>query len=1737
MVAFHTTCTSAGIDFEQQLDISILAFVCDLNSACGQSLVMATTACPFAGGHPQAQAIHRIYASCNLPEPPVPSPEPSPEPTPSPEPIWSPEPSPECTDETSPFAYLAPASAVAQTLFSTLMGAGFALPPIATGSCDEGLAFLYAFDGAARQINNLSDSNVASYCRHFVADCHRLPAARCGAAWTVSSYGSHVRCVMPPDGGACDRDPTYAVISPAEQCTPPMEQATRIFCEASISDVNAAPLALLLGPSAVMPVPAGFSSASHLREVCGLTCESYGFPCELLEPSPSPGARPIGPFAPGECCFDNCYVSDTNCPYGSTWVGIYVEPIAVWRVNFPSGPGNSALFVNDAERGWTDSLEPGVTQLIIAERLFLVLDVTGSSMDDGRIVVNLGPDAAGQPLGVVPLDAEVLRIDNPNGCLSPPGTPSTDTGYGYRCALPPELSPEPDPIMPAPCALRDALDAPFAFLAAVDINSLLLPCNAQLQYNFTSCPQPTTGSCAEGIRFYEAFWSAASAGDANLGQVPPMCTAPIDVLNSHTAPYIGGLEVSLANTSFSSHSAIRDICALTCATIYGIGQECGEPPSTMWFEVSDRTNSGEEDVASGSMYLTSSDLELMRDGSSQQTVGIVFPHVAIVPSDVDDAQIAFEVDEVHTQSSEPLSIRIVGELSANAALPSQQAFDLSSRMRTSAMVMWSPDVTPTVGERIYTPDISSIVREITDQPGWTAGNRLCILFELVSGTGIRWVKSHSAGAGGGVTPALQVDRTPDPQPAPIDCGHFPPECEECAAFAYCITSPDANCRRAPAHCGPVCTPYAVCVPQRPHYWGASFNNFDVGTLVAHGPEHLAFATRALSERNISFAIDVGSVHFGGLHFGPGANASHPQPDEGDMVWVHDFHMVDLSPVISANPMCVGAGVSGPAAGLDCWGSEMRLLPDGRIAFVNVGTIHNINDGGDGSSGFLHLNCADLAVGSQVKGLATTGDWADKWVVNDDATISPFRGGMAYTDFVLAWGSFRTSSCYTANHAMRPTLERRDNSSALKFHFVRAPPRPPMPPAPPPPPPPHYWGARFANGDTGTLVATGRRPNDPSQLYRFSVSIGALNYIEGATAANPTPASGQNVWVNQWQHVVDLSEGAQSGTELRLLPSGHVTFAHVHNEGRSNGLHINCGDWTPLVGAGSQLIGLGSVHEWSEHENRWVINDDATVSPWYQGMAHPEFVLGWGQYRTGSCHTPNFEMRVTIERRDDASATLFYFTRVGESLPAPPPPSPPLVWVTTATHVAAVDPSWGWGGSCAGPASYSGGLMFFGFPPNLASTLGVPPEYDYYIGDSIINQRNGECAVLELPANDPYAAAQPTAMDCTARLSWLIALYREDDQARFDLQAGDLVAFHSGGCASSTPPVVRSLQAKPATEPLARPDAAPLEDVLAGELATPCSDYDDAVYDDDDEARGLGCPPEGSTICGSNVSVATTLTADEAVRRPYRIGHQRCAHGCVCESAVRTTRRSCEGDFVYVGTCDAVYSVDSAAAAQALRGKRLEWDERTFGEQVLDGSATVHSGRTIDHRFVESAASTWASSGVTFRTRGALEQYVGDDSTFATSMPGGATFRFGGAAFSVLYVSSNGYLCFDEAALTSPKTSGLLPEHFAPSGGRCFSFLFADLAPESVHVCHVERQGAGGEDGREWEPHATYVTLEDVPLRGDDATGGGNTVQVELNYWANSIAVTYGSVAWAITAVLGPSLGQGLADDFVAKHLA
>ena len=171
------------------------------------------------------------------------------------------------------------------------------------------------------------------------------------------------------------------------------------------------------------------------------------------------------------------------------------------------------------------------------------------------------------------------------------------------------------------------------------------------------------------------------------------------------------------------------------------------------------SDDAEQNVSSGAMDLTSSDLELHDTGGSDGYVGMRFTGLNIPQgATITSARIQFVVDEIPSGTSNPLTVTFRGHDTDSAPTFTSTAGDISNRTLTTASVDWAIPAWPTIGASgsdQLSADLSAIVQEIIDRPGWSEGNALALLITAWSGAGQRIAESFD----GTAAPVLIVQYT------------------------------------------------------------------------------------------------------------------------------------------------------------------------------------------------------------------------------------------------------------------------------------------------------------------------------------------------------------------------------------------------------------------------------------------------------------------------------------------------------------------------------------------------------------------------------------------------------------------------------------------------------------------------------------------------------------------------------------------------------------------------------------------------------------------------------------------------------------------------------------------------------------------------------------------------------------------------------------------------------------------
>ncbi len=145
-----------------------------------------------------------------------------------------------------------------------------------------------------------------------------------------------------------------------------------------------------------------------------------------------------------------------------------------------------------------------------------------------------------------------------------------------------------------------------------------------------------------------------------------------------------------------------------------------------------------EEIAQHEANLTSSDLDLIHDGSDQ-TVGIRWAGLSIPKgATITAAYVQFTSKESRSETTK-LSIR--GQAADNAPAFTKTPANVSARALTSASVNWAPAAwsQDQASSSQRTPDLRAVIQEIVNRSGWASGNALAM---IITGSGQRSAWSY-----------------------------------------------------------------------------------------------------------------------------------------------------------------------------------------------------------------------------------------------------------------------------------------------------------------------------------------------------------------------------------------------------------------------------------------------------------------------------------------------------------------------------------------------------------------------------------------------------------------------------------------------------------------------------------------------------------------------------------------------------------------------------------------------------------------------------------------------------------------------------------------------------------------------------------------------------------------------------------------------------------------------------------
>lgn len=145
-------------------------------------------------------------------------------------------------------------------------------------------------------------------------------------------------------------------------------------------------------------------------------------------------------------------------------------------------------------------------------------------------------------------------------------------------------------------------------------------------------------------------------------------------------------------------------------------------------DVEESTLDGEMDLTSGDLELGELDSGAFAGGTALPKIGLRFNNVNIPQgSPILGATIQFRADNTGSSDTE---MTIYAEAIDNASAYTVTAGDLSARALTTANAIWNVPPWLSTGDRLpaqQTVDLSNVIQEVINRPGWVSGNSINIV--------------------------------------------------------------------------------------------------------------------------------------------------------------------------------------------------------------------------------------------------------------------------------------------------------------------------------------------------------------------------------------------------------------------------------------------------------------------------------------------------------------------------------------------------------------------------------------------------------------------------------------------------------------------------------------------------------------------------------------------------------------------------------------------------------------------------------------------------------------------------------------------------------------------------------------------------------------------------------------------------------------------------------------------------
>jgi len=282
--------------------------------------------------------------------------------------------------------------------------------------------------------------------------------------------------------------------------------------------------------------------------------------------------------------------------------------------------------------------------------------------------------------------------------------------------------------------------------AGIDVAAPDLPPVASLTLSQPATPLLTVNADASGSTDTDVTPIASYRFDFGDGSAAVTTTAPVATAQ-HTYASPGNHTVTVTATDTGNQTSTP-----VSATIY-------VNPASIVLERGVATSSDDaEETSDGSVHLSGTDLDF---GAPSQVVGMRWLGINIPPGSViTRAYIQFKA-QMSQNDNAVLTIHAqAADSSGTLAIAN---YNLSSRPLTSDTVSWTPPAwnSGNAGAAQRTPDLSAIVQEVVNRPGWLNGFSLAM---FISGSGDRTAWSDDGGYSNG--PLIHIEYLP-PEAPPV----------------------------------------------------------------------------------------------------------------------------------------------------------------------------------------------------------------------------------------------------------------------------------------------------------------------------------------------------------------------------------------------------------------------------------------------------------------------------------------------------------------------------------------------------------------------------------------------------------------------------------------------------------------------------------------------------------------------------------------------------------------------------------------------------------------------------------------------------------------------------------------------------------------------------------------------------------------------------------------------------------